>query len=664
MKSAGRSPWLIALVGSLVLLPIFMVLLQPRPSSPIENFETSATSEPDEAREEPETGKPVRLSKADLEAQMRQILTAVTDPGEITAQMARLTDLADFQDPEVGPMVWSICVEAAEHPGMILASWDISDEMPSESPDVFRKIGSRWAEEDAPAAWDFLQSRTTAVGRLTDPLVSGIIGVLSELMKTDREVGLEIARNFNDRSGAILAELYAGWLATNPDEAWAAALQETPKSSHEISLILRVTIALSATDPALAARLLAASPVQRFDTYSSWDMAGGLGRIASRWAKRDPVAATAFYRTLDRDVRAPFGHSLALAWIKSTDRSGWWWLNESGNGTLLSAYGGDMLSALASRDPTFAVSQWESAAPEQRQSWIGSLAAGFARNDPAGAFQWALGLSETSQQNKAAAVALPFWFSADWQGASDFLQARFGGAFPAREISMAWCAADPEFALRYVTQNEPESEHTSMLAELLPRAANQRPEAAAVASLSIDSPSRRQTTAIAISATWASQAPTDAFRWANSLEDSTLRYATVRAVIERWSEFNAADAARQLGSLSGTARDQAVVGLVHGTMNRSPALAADWAVSIADGANRLGALTSVMDRWFSADQIAAENWMARSLRPEMRAEILNRLPSLAARRYLLKNFDAVGNRSGDKTETLHRTARLPRQADH
>lgn len=641
-----------------------MVLLAPRSSAPVVDLDTPAISEPDETGEEPGASTPARLSKADLEAQMRQVLAVVTDPREITAQLARLTDLADFQDPEVGPMVWMICVEAAKHPGMILASWEISDEMPSESPDVFRKIGSRWAEEDAPAAWDFLQSRTTAVGHLTDPLVSGIIGVLSELMKTEREGALGVARTLHDRSGAILAELYAGWLVQNRDEAWAAALQETPKSSHEISLLLRVTIALSATDPALAARLLAASPVQRFDTYSSWDMAGGLGRIAKRWAKRDPVAATAFYRTLDRDIRAPFGHSLALAWIKTTDRSGWWWLNESGNGQLLSAYGGDMLSALASRDPSFAVSQWESAAPEQRHSWTGSLAAGFARNDPAGAFQWALGLSETSQQNMAAAVALPLWFSADWQGASDFLQARFGDTFPAREISMAWCAADPEFALRYVTQNEPGSERTSMLSELLPRAANHRPEAAAVASLSIDSPSRRQTTAMAISAIWASQAPTDAFRWANSLEDSTLRHATVRAVIERWSESNAADAARQLGSLSGSARDQAVVGLVHGTMNRSPGLAAEWAVSITDGASRLGALTSVMDRWFSADRVAAENWMDRALAPEMRAEILNRLPNLAARRHLLKNLDAVGNRAGDKAETLHRTARLARQADH
>lgn len=122
---------------------------------------------------------------------------------------------------------------------------------------------------------------------------------------------------------------------------------------------------------------------------------------------------------------------------------------------------------------------------------------------------------------------------------------------------------------------------------------------------------------------WALQDPNAAMAWATRLPPGD-REGAVGGAFSAWLDQSPADAERWLRSATpASTLDPAVRVLVRRKRQQSPAEALDWALTIADPAQRRGLLGDVGRAWLRRDPAAARAWLERELPDGVAAEILD-----------------------------------------
>lgn len=605
-----RLPVLAGLAVVLVLLAAVGLSLKRSSQSAAPTATDTETAPTETSVATPAPAKPGgKLSAREIARRLREILAVVTNPVECATQIKLVLQEADFSDPETGPTVWQICVEAAD-----------GERIPHNS-GVLRMIGSFWAKADPDGALEFFRGIVSKDGEINQYLFSALTGVLLERWEINHDDAFAAARSIPDKTGRLLVPLYGQWLTEDRATAWAAAKREVLGEIGDTPFLIRVALTLETGSPEIAIRLVQElRPSSKLDSDSDFQMScnNAIQRIAQIWAERDWWAAASFYDNAGNNDRSLILSALIPGLYDGQPREKLQWLSRPGHEELLRICGGPVFHSLARQDFQAAMQEWQSAGLESRQNWLPELVKAFAATSPADAVRWSLDLGDSTEipaanRNGATALAFAQWLSADSAAATAFLENRYATSPPPPEIARAWATADMDYALGYVRQMGSGAERDRFVADLL--ASNEwgasRTHSIDMAMI-IEDPSIRQSAIGRTARTWGSSAPEAALDWAASLNDSGLRDTAVRGVFESWASHSSTDAQRHLGEFSGATRDQALIGFVHGTMSGSPADAAPWAVAISDPTNRRGALESVFQRWYSSDRAGADRWLANS----------------------------------------------------
>ncbi len=274
-----------------------------------------------------------------------------------------------------------------------------------------------------------------------------------------------------------------------------------------------------------------------------------------------------------------------------------------------------VLSTIAAHDPRAAAAMVSggsglSSDPHAALSAI-SVAAAWARQDPAAAQQWARGLPGGLRLEAWSTVASVVAGS-DPAAAAVFTLEMPEGAARAHgcaRVADIWARSAPKEALTWIA-SLPASERFAAAPAALAAFAGSDPAAAAAWLRQQPEQDHLPQNTAALMSTWARSDPAKAALWVAELPSGALQTESMQHLLYQWTASAPEQASTWLQSQPASpARDEAVAMLSLQVSASDPEAAAVWASSISDPARRTAELHRSLSGWLRKDHAAASQWM-------------------------------------------------------
>jgi hypothetical protein len=314
-----------------------------------------------------------------------------------------------------------------------------------------------------------------------------------------------------------------------------------------------------------------------------------IGAFYKAWAHLDAKAALA-----------------AAAKLKSTDAKG------TAVQAIIEGADPSAASALAKL-----IQEWpaDAATAEQRNGYLASATTKWAQVDPIGAAKFIESLPATGMRFSVAwQIIAQNWAAIDPQAAIAWAQAHSNGQAGQMAMSGAiggWWDKDHAAAEAYVASHLDTLTDRQLASTLASRIYSQDPQHAKDWVLQLpDAEARRQAT-YGVVVSMALNDPKGAAAWAATLP-SDVRETTLGSAVSWWASNDMDAAGQWINQLSGPQRDEAMGAYSYNLLQKDPAIAASWAVTISDQKIRDKSLERIATDWLSKNPTQATSWIQNS----------------------------------------------------
>ena len=268
--------------------------------------------------------------------------------------------------------------------------------------------------------------------------------------------------------------------------------------------------------------------------------------------------------------------------------------------------------------------------------------------DPAAAAAWATSFADPAVQLESLQQVALVWSQSDLTLAIQWAQQLPDGSRETVCLALAYEAArtDPQTALTLAMDLPANAARADLVAHATAQWAIGNPAAAAAWAVQITDPALREQVVSAIATEWggndpvaaanlalnslgagkaqndavigivqrwAQNDPAAAAQWATTFPSGELQSAAVENVIKPWALRDSQTTGAWLNTLTaGPVKDAAVADYAAALAPTSPALATEWAASIAQDALRERELSDVITNWLARDTTSARNWITQS----------------------------------------------------
>lgn len=426
-------------------------------------------------------------------------------------------------------------------------------------------------------------------------------------------------------------------------DSWAAALSEPARAKRREKLLELAR----RCGPAAVAQLLAwceglADSALRADAYHA---------VLTHWSSFSGALAVAYAQNLpetDRsdDLLARVVQGWAEADFGAAVR---WFAAESmqtGNEQIAQA----LMAALRDLDSerVFTFVQKVTNAPA-RLALCRALVDRFVADNPAGAGDLVVRLTQDSVRSELLGKLLVTWGQSDWDGALEWAQrlpsgpaqttalihlsyawtsknpgeaAAFAHRLPTGAeqfltiVASQWAERDPEAAAGWAKQLPPSREKDRVLASLTQKWA-ERDVASAIGFVQGLPPGpAREDAFISVISAWARSEPATAMQWALATAAGRQREYALENIFYQWTRTDPVASVAWLSSLPpGPERDAAIHAGAGSLVDVFPDLAAQWAAAIADDRKRIQQMERAARAWLAVDPTAAQGWIRQANLP-------------------------------------------------
>ncbi len=259
----------------------------------------------------------------------------------------------------------------------------------------------------------------------------------------------------------------------------------------------------------------------------------------------------------------------------------------------------------------------------------------WAAADPAAAAAWATSFADPAVQLESLQQVALVWSQSNLPLAIQWAQQLPDGSRGTVCLALAYEAArtDPQTALTLAMDLPANAARADLVAHATAQWATGNPAAAAAWAVQITDPALREQVVSAIATEWggndpvaaanlalnslgagkAQNAPAAAAQWATTFPSGELQSAAVENVIKPWALRDSQTTGAWLNTLTaGPVKDAAVADYATTLAPTSPALATEWAASIAQDVLRERELSDVITNWLARDTTTARNWITQS----------------------------------------------------
>jgi hypothetical protein len=225
-------------------------------------------------------------------------------------------------------------------------------------------------------------------------------------------------------------------------------------------------------------------------------------------------------------------------------------------------------------------------------------------------------LAQSAEGAESQSALVRRWAESDLAGAADAVSALSAEALTAdlvNSVVLPWAARNWDAAVAWA-QRLPQGEaRQAGLVTLALEAARVDPLTALSLGLTLAPDAQRESMMVNAATQLATQEPDLAAQWAAGLPQSRLRDRMLAQVAAIWGERDPRAASMMvLEQLTpGTARNNALVGIVQRWVQVQPEAAASWAASFPEGALRTASVDNAVRLWAERDLRAAGEWLGR-----------------------------------------------------
>lgn len=349
---------------------------------------------------------------------------------------------------------------------------------------VIGSIASTWASQDSHAALEWV--KTLSPREQSSALSNG----MSYFIQSAPEALAQILSNLplSSNTNQHFSSLASNWAQYDP-EATSAWIETLPTGGARNNALSNLVSTLSQTDPRKAAQILTAEGVTAHNSNQINSLMANWIKIApdeavawanelpltpsvrrsmlqstiTQWATQDLAAARQFTMGLtDSGERVSAARALVTSWSKSAPLEAQSWVMDTLVGDEQGYAMGDLITQVASQDPSVAFSIYQDAmaglSPEATKKYFGSslsqIASYWSRHNPAAAGEWILSLPENEQRASAVDRIVDGWSDQDLEGAADFVMGLTEGTERDRAVSRLISETrqnDPEAAYLWAT---------------------------------------------------------------------------------------------------------------------------------------------------------------------------------------------------------------------
>ncbi len=508
---------------------------------------------------------------------------------------------------------------------------------PSELDWAQHTLLSRWLDLDDAAAFDW--SRKLPNEEHQHTMLREFFHSLG-LKDASAAVSFLGALGKTNHSDEFRSELFDGWAETDPAGAAHYAMQLPRKADRDAALGTAIH-GWGEKDPqaALASVNQIADPRMR---------ASEMSNVMRGWASNDPKAAAASALGLApgkvRDAAVlqvlescvAEDHDLSIRLLAELPRA-----SDRANAISNIAF------RLGNSDPKAAADFVLQLPLSSQQNVAMSIARNYARQDVAGALQWAAALTSPDTRNQATTSILQSWAEDDPRAAANYCVKNVPDDTQAissvvsdwmqtdPQAALSWASAlpegkqrdqalfrglrqladtDPTRAIDYARNSMQGAGQQSALSEIATAWAANEPQAAGnwVLQSGIDV---NGSIASSIASTWGQQDPQAAASWL--IQNAKEPAGSIGNVLRNWARQSPADVAAWMNQIAaGPIRDNAIVAFTGAVEQSDPETAGAWSVSIGDDAQRRNAIRNVVSNWMNQDKNAAKS--GSEMRPAFR----------------------------------------------
>ncbi len=490
--------------------------------------------------------------------------------------------------------------------GQLAEAMAFAESSPSTDRDRLQPILlGRWLDLDPSTAFEWV--RGLSPGPHRDSLLKETFGLLGA---KNPEVALQFLEALSAGEAGMnqemRRELFRAWAERDPISATRHALTSgtNPEAATALSTVVKTW---AKRDPKAALAWVKQLPPgdQSRNSYRT---------VIGEWAELDPVSAADDVLALPPGVQRDSALAAVIggASLKAPELARTL-LDKLSPGTAKSEAISGFLGILVHGNPSAAAEYLRTFPPNIQTTYGGSIAVAYARQDVAGALDWASRLEVDGLRERMVPAVVKSWAAREPRAAFEYaLSNGIGDATLLPNLLGTWAKTDPNAALARARSLADATLRESALAECYGTLALTEPEKAArgVGELSGQS---RSAAIGRIAGIWAYKDPVAAAAWImNEEPDPTVPGALPR-LVNNWALRTPVQAAEWLSQLpAGKVRDSAVASFTAVVRSSDPETGASWALTIQDEKQREVVVREAVQTWLQQDSAAARRWLQQT----------------------------------------------------
>lgn len=338
-----------------------------------------------------------------------------------------------------------------------------------------------------------------------------------------------------------------------------------------------------------------------------------VNRVAADWARKDPPAALQFanqHPEISGDVLG----TIAGAWSQADLTAATNWVASLPEGAKKDAALLGLAGAIETRVPQLAAKYCTSLTTAQPgKELVQDIAASLAKDDLAGAVEWACGLKDDVTRPAALAALSEAWAQNDPKGMATYALGLPAGDARTQYLTAA-CRQLALHDLPGMVELLPPLSDADLKRGILEQAGrncdllhmNQTAKYVAAMPAGDDQKALIQ----GLLSSWAPADPETALNWLCAFPENNPQTGPVQSIIKTWSQTEPAAVAKWLANLpAGAASDGMMSAFIEGAVGKYPEFAAQWTSSVTDETKRQKFQIEMARQWMKTDSSAAWKWI-------------------------------------------------------
>lgn len=467
---------------------------------------------------------------------------------------------------------------------------------------------ARWLELDATAAYEWVNAVPKQSQR-TDLMRE----FFHSLGMKDPAAALRFLKQYKaspNRGEDFTYSVIEAWSVHDPVAAVDAALS-LPKDESRASGLSVALGRWAKRDPEGALARAAQFP-------DAEARSNHLGTILREWAKEDPQAATSHALSLPAGKERNDAITSVASGAAATDPEAVKRLiAQMPPGAARNATLSRIVSNLGYKEPRIAAELVLELPPGQQRDLVHQVIHNFARQDRAGALEWAGQLSSADARRTAVRQIVQQWSQDDPKGAAEYcVSSPLGTSEILANAVGNWARNDASGALAWAGALPDPAQREAALARAIGALGSSDPNRAVALAATMLGDKARDDALGNIASAWAAKDPAAAAAWAAQLTDATARANAIMQIASRWGRQDPAAAAAWVLQTPGSAHGLSQISRDWATQD--PAAAARWLETLPAGESRDSAVNSFSQAVIEVDPETAVVWALTIAKPETR----------------------------------------------